>query len=157
MNRRLSYTRSLAIVMMSGLVGCAAVPTQEMSDARQALQAARVADAHTHATTSFGNAEHHLSRAERELSAHYYLRARQNAVAARRDAIAARNIALAIAQAKEAMNAAEEKGALSQTARDWLVKAEAAAAAVKEEEAVQAAGRAKQQAIEDLRLARETK
>src|SRR3569833_3035000 len=128
MNRRPSYTRMLAIVMMSGLVACAGVPTQEMSNARQALQAARAANADTHAPKSFSEAEQRLSKAERELSAHYYARARKDAVIARSAAITARNIALAIAEA---------------------------GAAVREDDAVRAAGRAKEQAEDDLRVARE--
>src|SRR3569833_2032830 len=132
MNRRPSYTRMLAIVMMSGLVACAGVPTQEMSNARQALQAARAANADTHAAKSFSEAEQRLSKAERELSGHFYARARKDAVIARSDAITARNIALAIAEAR-------------------------AAAAVREDDAVLAAGRAKEQAEDDLHAARETR
>lgn len=157
MKRRLSYTRIFAAVVTSILMGCAAIPTQEMSDARQALHAARAADAQSHAVTSLDIAERQLSRAERELSAHYYLRARKDAVAARRNAIAARNMALAIGQAKEAMKLAEAEGGLSQAARTALAEAETAAAAGREEEAVQAAEHAKEQALEDLRRARETK
>src|SRR3569833_1174445 len=136
MNRRPSYTRMLAIVMMSGLVACAGVPTQEMSNARQALQAARAANADTHAAKSFSEAEQRLSKAERELSGHFYARARKDAVIARSDAITARNIALAFAEARAAV---------------------AAAAAVREDDAVLAAGRAKEQAEDDLHAARETR
>src|SRR3569623_325207 len=134
MNRRPSYTRMLAIVMMSGLVACAGVPTQEMSNARQALQAARAANADTHAPKSFSEAEHRLSKAERALSAHYYARA-----------------------SKAAVTAAEAEGAVSPATRDWLAKAESAAAAVREDDAVLAAGRAKEQAEDDLHAARETR
>src|SRR3569832_1679357 len=148
MNRRPSYTRMLAIVMMSGLVACAGVPTLEMSNARQALQAARAANADTHAAKSFSEAEQRLSKAERERSGHFYARARKYAVIARSDAITARNIALAIAEARAAVAAA---------ARDWLAKAESAAAAVREDDAVLAAGRAKEQAEDDLHAARETR
>src|SRR3569833_1128724 len=150
MNRRPSYTRMLAIVMMSGLVACAGVPTQEMSNARQALQAARAANADTHAAMSFSEAEHRLSKAERELTGHIYARARKDAVIARSDAITARNIALAIAEARAAVAAAEAEGAVSSATRDWLAKAESAAAAVREDDAVLAAGRAKEQAEDAL-------
>src|SRR3569832_1080129 len=157
MNRRPSYTRMLAIVMMSGLVACAGVPTQEMSNARQALQAARAANADTHAAKSFSEAEQRLSKAERELSGQFYARARKDAVIARSDAITARNIALAIAEARAAVAAAEAEGAVSSATRDWLAKAESAAAAVREDDAVLAAGRAKEQAEDDLHAARETR
>lgn len=157
MNRRPSYTRMSAIVMMSGLVACAGVPTQEMSDARQALQAARAADADTHAAQGFREAEQRLSKAERELAGHFYARARKDAVIARSEAIIARNIALALADAKAAVAAAEAEGAASPAARDWLAQAEAAAQAVREDEAVQAAERAKEQAGQDLDRAREAR
>src|SRR3569832_2071412 len=124
MNRRPSYTRMLAIVMMSGLVACAGVPTQEMSNARQALQAARAANADTHAPKSFSEAEQRLTKAERELSAHYYARARKDAVIARSDALTARNIALALAEARAAVTAAEAEGSVSPATRAWLSKAE---------------------------------
>ena len=154
MNRHLSFIRGLAIVMMSALAGCAAVPMQEMSDARQALQAARAAEAGTHAAQRFGDAEQRLSRAERELANHYYTRARKDAVAARTEAISARNIALAIGQAKEAVAAAEREGAAAQGARELLAQAAAAAARLDEDEAVQAATHARAQALEDAERAR---
>lgn len=150
MNRRPSYTRLSAIVMMSGLVACAGVPSQEMSDARQALQAARAAEADMHASQGFREAEQRLSKAERELAGHFYARARKDAVIARSDAIAARNIALALADAKTAVAATEAEGVASPAARDWLTQAEAAAQAVREDEAVRAAERAKEQAQQDL-------
>src|SRR3569623_220510 len=143
MNRHLTFILGLAIVMMSALAGCAAVPMQEMSDARQALQAARAAEAGTHAAQRFGDAEQRLSRAERELANHYYTRARKDAVAARTAAISARNMALAIGQAKAAVAAAEREGAAAQGARELLAQAQAAAARLDEDEAVQAATHAR--------------
>src|SRR3569623_1869910 len=131
MNRHLSFIRGLAIVMMSALAGCAAVPMQEMSDARQALQAARAAEAGTHAAQRFGDAEQRLSRAARELANHYYTRAPKDAVAA-----------------------AEREGAAAQGARELLAQAEAAAARLDEDEAVQAATHARAQALEDAERAR---
>lgn len=155
MNRRPSYTRMFAIVIMSGLTACAAVPTQEMSNARQALQAARAAKADTHAPNSFNKAEQRLLKAERELSTNYFERARKDAVLARNDAITARNIALAVADAKAAVAAAEAEGTVSSTTRDWLVKAESAAAAAREDDVVQAADHAKEEAERDLNRARQ--
>src|SRR3569623_2639409 len=154
MNRHLSFLRGLAIVMMSALAGCAAVPTQDMCDARQALQAAGAAEAGTHAAQRFGDAEQRLSRAERELANHYNTRARKDAVAARTDASCARNMALAIGQAKVAVAAAERVGAAAQGSRELLAQAVAAAARLDEDEAVQAATHARAQALEDAERAR---
>lgn len=156
MNRLLA-SAGLAVLVMSGLAGCAGVPTQEMSDARQALQAARAAGADTHAAESYGAAEQRLSRAERELAARYYGKARHDAVAARREAIGARNIALALAAAKAAIAEAESEDAVSPPTRAAFDRAAAAAAALDEIAAVEAAADARAHAEEDIRRAREAR
>lgn len=144
-----------AVALSIVLSGCASAPMQEMSDARQALQAAREAEAGAYAPTRYSEAEQRLSRAEKRLSSRDYKSARDNALTARREAIASRNMALAISQAKEILIEVDAEKALSQEARDWVRQAEAAAAAGNEEETVNAALRAKKRALEDLRRARE--
>lgn len=144
-----------AVALSIVLSGCASAPLQEMSDARQALQAAREAEAGAYAPTRYSEAEQRLSRAEKRLSSRDYKSARDNALTARREAIASRNMALAISQAKEILIEVDAEKALSQEARDWVRQAEAAAAAGNEEETVNAALRAKKRALEDLRRARE--
>jgi len=152
-----SYLWVLPLLIMAVLSGCASAPLQEMSDARQALQAAREADAGAYAPTRYGEAEQRLLRAEKRLSSREYKSARGNALTARREAIASRNMAQAISQAKQVLAQADEEKALSQEARDWLTQAEAAAAAGDENATVNAAAHAKKQALEDLRRARESR
>lgn len=140
-----------------GLAGCATAPMQEMSDARQALQAARDADAGAFVPKRYSEAEQRLLRAEKRLSSRDYKSARDNALTARREAIAARNMALAISQAKQVLVEVAAEKVLSQEARDWVTQAEAAAAAGDEETTMNTAARAKKRALEDLRRVREAR
>ena len=78
------------------LVSCAvAPPVQEMSDARQAINAAREANASQFAPGSLKKAEDSLDEATRGLEQGHYLDAREAARAARSHAIRARDEALA--------------------------------------------------------------
>lgn len=138
-------------LLLAVTAGCATAPTQEMSDARQAVQAARDAGAEQHVPAAMQGAEHDLSQAEHELHGRNYKSARKDALAAKQGAIKARNMALAITQAKESLAEADKLGALSQPTRDWLARAETAAAAGKEQEAVQDAQQALQLAQDDVR------
>ncbi len=72
------------------LAACAVAPVQEMSNARQALEAARSAGADQRAPMSYQHAESLLKKAEDDLAAHEYSSARTNADAARDAAIKAR-------------------------------------------------------------------
>ena len=139
------------ILVLAVMAGCATAPTQEMSDARQAVQAARDAGAKLHTPLAMESAEHDLSQAEHELRGRNYKIARNDALSAKQGAIKARNMALAISQAKDAMAEADKLGALSQSTRDRLAQAETAAAAEKEEQAVQDAQLAMQLARDDVR------
>lgn len=71
-----------------------AAPVQEMSNARQAVDAAREARAERYAPEDFGKAERLLKRATAALQSGNYSEARASAVAARQAAVSARNIAL---------------------------------------------------------------
>ena len=149
---KFTLLRYAALTLVLGVTaGCATAPTQEMSDARQAVQAARDAGAEQHATAAMQSAEHDLTQAEHELHGRNYKTARNDALAAKQGAIKARNMALAISQAKEALAEADKLGALLQPTRDWLARAETAAAAGKEHEAVQDAQQAMQLAQDDVR------
>ncbi|HHM04648.1 MAG TPA: DUF4398 domain-containing protein [Gammaproteobacteria bacterium] len=139
------------------LAACASAPTQEMSDARQAVQAARSAGAQKHAPDAFQSAEALLSKAEKELSSRDYRASRKDAIAAKKEAINARNMALAIAQAKAAADEARQLGTLSQEARDVLSAAEAAAAAGDADKAVRLANQARTQAEDDARRGRKAR
>ena len=76
---------------LGALVGCAvAAPVQEMSNARQAIQAAREAKAEQYAPAVLDTAERLLKQATDELERGNYDSARQNALAARDEAVRAR-------------------------------------------------------------------
>lgn len=88
--------RYLSGLFLAGLLAsCATAPVQEMSDARQALSAARDAGADQAAPTLLEGAESALEQAEQELNAGAYAEARKQADIAREKAIEARKKALA--------------------------------------------------------------
>src|SRR5437868_5031608 len=82
-----SFTlRLLSICMLltsMGLTACAGAPVQEMSNARQAIKAARDAGAETAAPDKLTEAQALLERAEASLQRRDYREARRDAVAAR--------------------------------------------------------------------------
>jgi outer membrane murein-binding lipoprotein Lpp len=71
------------------LGGCAGAPVQEMSDARQAIAAARAAGATPATSPDFYAAEAAIARAETHLQAQEFTRARLAALEAKRHAAAA--------------------------------------------------------------------
>jgi outer membrane murein-binding lipoprotein Lpp len=71
------------------LAGCTGAPVQEMSDARQAIAAARVAGATEGSSPEFYAAQAAIARAEKHLEAQEYTRARLAAREAKRHAGAA--------------------------------------------------------------------
>ena len=84
--------RSIAVfVGIACLIGCSGAPVQEMSDARQAIAAARVAGVTEVASPDLYAAQAAITRAERHLEAQEYTRARLAALAAKRHAGAALN------------------------------------------------------------------
>ena len=72
-----------------GLAGCTSAPVQEMSDARQAIAAARVAGATENSSPDYYAAQAAIARAEKHLEAQEYTRARYAAMEAKRHAGAA--------------------------------------------------------------------
>jgi hypothetical protein len=68
------------------LAACAGAPVQEMSDARQAIQAAEEAGAREHAPAALSDAQRLLSSAEQKLQIRAYSGARHDAREARRRA-----------------------------------------------------------------------
>ncbi len=81
-----------ALLIIAGLAGCQSAPVQEMSDARQAIEAARIAGAEQRAPADLEAAQADIATAERQLEAQEYSRARDAALAAKRRAA----IALAV-------------------------------------------------------------
>lgn len=89
------YTRRLLLLLSLLLAGCAMVPAQEMSDARQAIQAAETAGAAERAPRVLGLAQALLDQAQAELAVEDYAAARRSARAAKEAAIRAREAAAA--------------------------------------------------------------
>jgi hypothetical protein len=71
------------------LIGCAGAPVQEMSDARQAIAAARAAGATPATSPDLYAAQAAIGRAESHLQAQEFTRARLAALEAKRHAAAA--------------------------------------------------------------------
>lgn len=125
------------------LVACAAAPTQEMSDARQSVQAAREAGAETYAAQNLSNARDYLEQAERELELRYFSRARHDAIVARSEAVKARNVALALKAAETALEQAAARHPDLEEARALLGDAREAARQGKDRKAVRLAEQAR--------------
>jgi hypothetical protein len=88
------------IVGMSSLLGCTSAPVQEMSDARQAIAAARTAGATDGTSPDLFAADAAITRAEHHIAAQEYTRARLAAIEAKHHAA----IALTNAQHTEAQS-----------------------------------------------------
>lgn len=150
----LSFRRFAWCLVAGGMVvagGCASVPpTQEMSDARQALDAAREADAGRYSPRAMEGASHLLSQAEQKLEAGAFKQAQQSALAAKQEATRARTMAAALSAARIALREAAADGVLSAEAQTLLQQAEVAASADDEKSAVRLAGEAKQRAEQDV-------
>ncbi|HFD79940.1 MAG TPA: DUF4398 domain-containing protein [Gammaproteobacteria bacterium] len=82
-----------ATVLVLTVTACGHAPVQEMSDARQALEAAQAAGAPEHASEQYREAQALLRSAESQLNQGRYREARQTAARARDEAIRAREIA----------------------------------------------------------------
>jgi len=88
------YSKSFFLVLILLLAACTGMPVQEMSNARQAVEAARKAGADTRATTELESAEGLLKDAEKALEDGDYSLAKDNAKAARDQAVTAQDKAL---------------------------------------------------------------
>jgi len=95
-NHDLTLLRTALLLFCTVLASCAAAPpVQEMSDARQAINAAREANASNLAPATLRKAEESLDEATRNLEQRHYLDAREAAKEAKLHAIRARDEALA--------------------------------------------------------------
>jgi hypothetical protein len=77
------------MLLSMGLIACAGAPVQEMSNARQAIQAARDAGADKTAPQTLNEAQALLDRAQDNLQRRAYRDARRDAIAARGKAVEA--------------------------------------------------------------------
>ncbi len=76
-------TRGLVFCCFLVLFACAAAPIQEMSDARQAVQAAKASGVDVQQNKLLELAEDHLKSAELKLQRRWYNSAREDAILAR--------------------------------------------------------------------------
>ena len=88
-----SVERLAGGILLAFVVACGSAPVQEMSEARQALEAARVAGAEQHAPESYQKAQALLKTAEDMLNERHFRKARDSAALARDEAIQAREAA----------------------------------------------------------------
>ena len=88
--RTLPLRHLLFLGILIALSACASAPVQEMSDARQASQAAHAAGAERAAPETLLSARGLLEQAERELESGHFREARRNALGARAQAMLAR-------------------------------------------------------------------
>ena len=123
----LSQAGVLALFITVMVVGCATIPTQEMSDARQAIQAAREAQAEYYAPGSLAIAQQNLTQAERHLEEKAFEQARLVAVLAKRQALNSYNMAKSLDRAKRIWQAVSELGDSTVIGRRLLEKAYLAA------------------------------
>lgn len=79
------------LLLVIFLSACTGMPVQEMSNARQAVDAARKAGAETHAPEDLKSAEEFLKKAEKALMSGDYSLAKENAKAARKKAVTAQD------------------------------------------------------------------
>jgi len=116
-----------SLIFFGLMSGCASAPTQEMSDARQAVSAAQDAGAERYAVGALSSAEMRLEKAEKALKRRTFRRARNDAIKAREEALKAKNIALAISDAKLAIEHAVTHGVSTFEAEKLLAQGEEAA------------------------------
>ena len=93
LSRTTLFLRSAVCTALLVVAGCqTAMPVQEMSDARQAITAAKEAGAEKYAAADLGAAIHLLKSAEEKLKSHDYSIAREDAMEAKSKAIEARRL-----------------------------------------------------------------
>jgi len=96
-----SHQSLILFVFIVGVMGCARIPTQEMSDARQAIQAARDVEAEYYVPTIWAKAEQNLRLAEKNLETGKLNDAGLVAILAKQQAVNAHAMAIAVKRAQE--------------------------------------------------------
>jgi hypothetical protein len=107
-NRQFLPAVLLASIAMLGLAGCAGVPVQEMSNARQAVLAAQKAGGAKYAPEAMSEAERHLASAKASLKRGDYRPARDEAELAREKAMEARRETEAARAAEKARKSSSQ-------------------------------------------------
>lgn len=91
---KIKHLLVLVGVLLCTVNACATAPVQEMSNARQALQAADAVDASNKAPNHYNKAIEHLERAEQALKSREYSIAKEEAKQAKVNALKARQVAV---------------------------------------------------------------
>lgn len=134
--------RAGVVGVMLVLAACARVPSQEMSDARRALDAAREANAQQYARASLERAASALDDATAALSAGHYETARGLAETARKEAILSRELAVRVAEVASVIDSVRAAGGRWEGAASLLREAESTSRAGDTARAVEIAARA---------------
>lgn len=137
---RIAKSAGAALIASLLLTACASAPTQEMSNARQSVQAAQAVGAESYATHNLDVAREYLARAERELELRYFARARHDAIVAQSEALKAHRVALALRSAREAIDGADAEPAVITEAESLLREAMRAAGEGRDRRAIGLAG-----------------
>ncbi|RMD70207.1 MAG: DUF4398 domain-containing protein [Gammaproteobacteria bacterium] len=124
---------SLTVLLGCLLMACAGKPTQEMSDARQMLQAATEAGAARFAPAYLARARRALEEAQEALELHAYGRARAKAEEAKRWASRAQAQAAVFRKTEAAVRKAAQEGRLTPEVEALWQKAMQAAEEGREE------------------------
>ena len=140
----------LAMYTLASLVGCASYPTQELSDARQAIRAAEEVGANEHFPNLFNKASDLLTKAESELngSSPKFTNAKSKALEAKQEAVKARHLTVAIQDAEKTIAKLENEDSKLSEAKQALAKAMKAIEQDKFEEAMKFSELAKNLAIQ---------
>lgn len=114
-------------MMMLVVIGCTNMPTQEMSNARQALKAANNVKAEYYVPTIWAQAKQYLIQAEQYLETNQFYQARKFAINAKQQAVNAHNMAAAIEHAINVWQNLTVMGNSTPKIRRLLEKAQKAA------------------------------
>jgi hypothetical protein len=109
------------------LIGCSPIPTQEMSDARQALQAAREAQAQIYVPKQLAIAEQNLIQAEQHLAQTQFEQARLVAILTKKQALNTYQLAKTLARAQKVWQAVADLTASPSVGKKFLKPAQLAA------------------------------
>ncbi len=83
-------------LLVSSLTACSSAPVQEMSDARQAIIAAKQVGAEKHSPTIYSDARKYLLAAEIAIRSGHFPQAKRSAIQAKKQAVRARKATIGI-------------------------------------------------------------
>jgi hypothetical protein len=89
-------SKLVGIIILIMIIGCTTIPTQEMSDARQTLNAANHVNAKYYAPSKWQQAQNNLKQAEKHLINNQFKQARTYAILVKQQAVSAYNLAVNI-------------------------------------------------------------